>query len=75
MRHCPDTKQVNYAVFRSWLASHYPSMTSDVWEEIISEDEEICYSVVGCGLVDEEVIYEEPGLEDGGYVTTLSGGP
>ena len=56
-------------------------MTSDVWEEIISEDEEICYSVVGCGLVDEdglvdeEVIYEEPGLEDGGYVTTLSGGP
>ena len=51
-------------------------MTSHVWEEIISEDEEICYSVVGCGLVEEEVM-TEPGLEDGarGYVATLSGGP
>ena len=37
------------------LSKHVYNGDEVVWEEIISEDEEICYLVVGCGLVEEEV--------------------
>lgn len=56
-----------FAKFREWLDFNFPTFTEDIWKEIMAEDANVDYSMVGSGMhvSEEEIIpHDDHELDD-----------
>lgn len=55
-----------YAAFRDWIKINFPTLNDMIWSELLEEDDNIDYNIVGSGIQEElEEVIEEEVIEDG----------
>ncbi len=48
-----------YVAFRDWMNINFPAIDSVVWSELLEEDEDIDYSTIGNGRMQEETVIND----------------
>ena len=52
-----------YTVFREWININFQTLNDEIWSELVEEDANVDYSVVGNGRLYEETVIAEDEVE------------